>query len=137
MQTALCPSLPWRPSFWALVVFIALILSAVVASAQTLPAGVPISFAWDHSAAAQAETDEYRVEQLNATSGAWERVATVKRSDSPAPSAGPPKTATVTFTTAGAHQLRVKAANLWGESLPSNVVKLPGSATAPGQFKRQ
>ena len=94
--------------------------AAFAAEAQT----ATLNLAWDH---AGPLAREFKVYQETAP-GVWTLVKTVTE---PTPGAGAPKTTTLTSVTPGVYTYRVTAANIWGESAPSNTTTTPAPVNPP------
>lgn len=110
--------------FFALAV-LALIAGMFAPStrAQTAP-GADITLAWQHDAIATVR--EFRIYELKGE--AWTLIQTV----APIPPATTPALEhKILGLTPGVYTYRVTAANLWGESGPTNAVSTPPPAIAP------
>lgn len=92
---------------------------ALAAIAASLSAAT-VTFEWDPSpTAVEEQVTEYRLYKADGTN--WLRIATVPVSTNRASVELP----------VGRHVITARAANVWGESTNSNMVALPGPATAP------
>jgi predicted phage tail protein len=93
-----------------------LLLAALAASLQA----ATVTFEWDPSpTSAEEQLTEYRLYKADGTN--WLRIATVPASTNRASVDLP----------VGRHVITARSVNAWGESTNSNMVALPGPATAP------
>lgn len=99
------------------------IIGLFALSALSAVAG-SVTLEWNANPATDQVT-KYSVYQATGTTGTFVKVADITTGT----------TYTVSNLNPGVYQFRITASNSWGESLPSNIVTTPTSASAPTGLK--